>query len=120
MIGPIILVAIAFIVLLWLAIAVRRRAIKATLLASGHQVSGTSQLVWPRGRGPAHIAVTYDDNNGVSRTAIKAIVSAGDAELMKRPAQVIFHPLRASRDDYVLLGFGARPTTWFRASFARR
>ena len=119
-IGPIIAVAIAFVLLLWLVIVVRRRAIQSLLLANGVQVTGTSALVWPRGRGPARIGVTYTDSNGVSHTAVKTIVSAGDAELLKRPAQVIFHPLRADRDDYVLLGFGSQPSTWFRANFARR
>lgn len=118
--GAVILVIVAFVLLLWIVIAVRRRSIRALLLSTGHQVTGTASLVWPRGRGAARIGVTYTDNNGVRHTAVKTVVSAGDAELMKKPAQVIFHPLRADRDDYVLLGFGTRPSTWFRANFARR
>lgn len=117
---PIILVVIALLLLLWLALRVRRGAIRTTLLTTGTQVTGVASLMWPRGSGAARIAVTYEDNNGVSHTAVKSIVSAGDGELMKLPAQVIFHPLRADRDDYVLLGFGAMPSTWFRASFTRR
>lgn len=117
--GAVIAIAVAFIVLLWLAITVRRRAIRSLLLASGHQVRGTASLVWPRGRGPARIAVAYTDNNGVKRTAVKTVVSAGDGELIKKTAYVVFHPLRADRPDYVLLGFGEHPGTWFRVNFSR-
>ena len=117
--GPLIVLAMIFVLLLWLAITVRRRMIHTMLMTTGHQVTGTATLVWPRGSGAARIGVTYVDNNGGQHTAIKALVSAGDAELMKKTPQVIFHPLRADRDDYVLLGFGERPTTWFRASFPR-
>lgn len=118
--APLVLAIVGLLVLLWIVMRVRRGAIKTTLLTSGTQVRGASALVWPRGSGAARIAVTYEDNNGVSHTAVKSLVSAGDGELIKLPAQVIFHPLRADRDDYVLLGFGAMPSTWFRASFARR
>mgnify|MGYP000851308846 CR=1 FL=1 len=119
MIAPVIAVAIAFLVLLWLVIAVRRKAIRTTLLATGVQVRGTTSFVWPRGRGPARVGVTYIDNAGVSHTAVKATVNAGDAELFSQPAHVIFDPRRANSDDYVLLGFGEVPSTWFRASFTR-
>ena len=118
--GTVIATAVVFLLLLWLAISVRRRAIRSLLMTSGHQVTGTAALMWPRGRGAARIGVTYVDNNGVEHTAVKTLVSAGDAELVKKPAQVIFHPLRADRADYVLLGFGSTPSTWFRANFARR
>jgi hypothetical protein len=117
--APIILVAIAFLVLLWIAIRMRRRSIQALLLTTGSQTTGTSSLVWPRGTGSPSIAVTYTASDGITRTAIKTIVSAGDAELMKKPAMVIYHPQRTTRSDYVLVGFGAVPATWFRVNFAR-
>ena len=118
--GAIVVVAIAFLLLLWILIAVRRRALRTYLLATGVETSGRASLTWPRGRrrAPA-IAVTYVDSAGVTRTAVKSIVSAGDGELMKKPVRVIFHPRRTTRDDYVLLGFGEHPGTWFRASFAK-
>ncbi|CAN5380156.1 hypothetical protein BH10ACT7_BH10ACT7_03160 [soil metagenome] len=118
--GTIVLVAVAFLILLWILIAVRRRALRTYLLTTGVETSGTAALVWPKGkrRAPA-IAVTYVDSEGVTRTAIKSIVSSGDSELMKKAVRVVFHPRRTTRDDYVLLGFGDHPGTWFRVSFAK-
>lgn len=119
--GTIVAVALAFLLLLWILIAVRRRALRTYLLATGVETSGTAALAWPKGKRRApSIAVTYVDSEGVTRTAIKSIVSAGDGELMKKPVRVVFHPRRTTRDDYVLLGFGAQPRTWFRANFARK
>ena len=119
MVGTIIFVAVAFIALLWIAIIVRRRSIQTYLLATGNQTRGTSSLSWPRGRGAPSIAVTNTDAVGVTRTVIKSVVSAGDSELLKKPAMVVYHPERANRDDYVLVGFGDIPSTWFRVDFAR-
>ncbi len=115
----IVVVAITFLVLLWIAIRMRRNSIRALLLTTGSQTRGTSSLVWPRGTGAPSIAVTYTASDGITRSAIKSIVSAGDAELIKRPAMVIYHPKRTTRADYVLVGFGELPTTWFRVNFAR-
>lgn len=117
--APIVIVAIAFLVLLWIAIRMRRNAIRTLLLTTGSQTRGTASLVWPRGTGAPSIAVTYTASDGIDRTAIKTIVSAGDAELLKRPAMVIYHPSRTTRADYVLVGFGDVPSTWFRVNFAR-
>jgi hypothetical protein len=119
LIAPIVIVAIAFLVLLWITIRMRRNTIRTLLLTSGSQTRGTSSLVWPRGTGAPSIAVTYRASDGISRTAIKTIVSAGDAELLKKPAMVIYHPERTTRSDYVLVGFGDLPATWFRVNFAR-
>lgn len=119
--GTIVVVALAFLILLWILVAVRRRAMRAYLLATGVETSGTASLAWPKGkRGAPSIAVTYVDSDGVTRTVVKSIVSAGDGELMKKPVRVIFHPRRTTRDEYVLLGFGPHPGKWFRVSFARR
>jgi hypothetical protein len=62
--------------------------------------------------------VRYTDSSGTERVAIKALVSAGDAELLTKPAVVLYHPTRASRSDYVLIGFGHHPRTWFPVEFA--
>jgi hypothetical protein len=115
----IVIVAIAFLVLLWISIRARRNSIRTLLLTTGSQTRGTTSLVWPRGTGAPSVAVTYTASDGVTRTAVKTIVSAGDAELMKRPAMVVYHPKRTTRSDYVLVGFGELPTTWFRVNFAR-
>lgn len=117
--GAVIAVMIAFVLLLWLAIVVRRRALRTLLLTTGVEVPGTTSLAWPRGRRTPHIAVTYTDTAGVTRTAIKVVVSAGDSQLLSQPARVVFDPRRASRDDYVLVGFGNHPSTWYRVNFAR-
>ena len=119
--GTIVVVAIAFLLLLWVLMTVRRRALRTYLLTTGMETTGKAVLQWPTGgkRSP-HIAVTYTDSEGVTRTAVKTMVSSGDSELIKKTAKVVFHPRRTSRDDYVLLGFGDRPSTWFRAEFSRK
>jgi hypothetical protein len=115
----IVIVAIAFLVLLWISIRARRNSIRTLLLTTGSQTRGTTSLVWPRGTGAPSVAVTYTASDGITRTAVKTIVSAGDAELMKKTAMVVYHPKRTTRSDYVLVGFGELPTTWFRVNFAR-
>ncbi len=120
MTGTVILVAVAFAVLLWVLIVGRRRALRTMLLTTGMETSGKSKLVWPHGpRRAPRIAVTYVDSEKVTRTVVKVVASAGDGELMKKPARVVFHPRRTDRDDYVLVGFGAQPATWFRVNFMR-
>ncbi len=109
---------IAFVLLFWFAIVVRRRALRTLILTTGVEVPGTTSWTWPRGHRTPHIAVTYTDTAGVTRTAIKVLVSAGDSQLMALPARVVFDPRRANRDDYVLVGFGNHPSTWFRVNFA--
>ncbi|MCU1439465.1 MAG: hypothetical protein JWP85_462 [Rhodoglobus sp.] len=119
MTGIFVAVAIAFLAILWILTAVRRRGIRTYLLAAGAQTRGVATLQPRRGRREPSIAVRYTDADGVTRTAVKSVVSAGDSELVKKPAMVLYHPRRTSRDDYVLLGFGEQPSRWFRADFAR-
>ncbi|MGV8911050.1 MAG: hypothetical protein ACOH14_00415 [Rhodoglobus sp.] len=109
-------VGVAFISLLWTATWLRRRSIRVLLLTTGAQTSATSSL-HHRGRRAPRIAVRYTDNLGTERIAVKALVSAGDSELLKKPAVVIYHPQRASRSDYVLVGFGEQPRKWFPVEF---
>ncbi|WP_341951951.1 hypothetical protein [Salinibacterium sp. TMP30] len=109
-------VGLLFLVLLWTATRLRRRSIRAILLTSGAQTSGTSSL-YRRGRRSPRIAVRYTDNSGTQRVAVKALVSAGDTELLKKPAVVLYHPKRSGRSDYVLLGFGEYPQRWFPVEF---
>lgn len=119
MTGALVALAAAFVLLLWAAITVRRRAIRTYLLATGIRTKGVARLVRVRGRRAPVVSVDYVDNNGVERTVRKSLVSAGDAELAAKPVTVLFHPRRTTRDDYVLLGFGEAPATWFRVSFGR-
>lgn len=119
MTGAVIAVVVAFILLLRIAIAARRRGIRGYLLATGVRTPGTASLVSVRGRRAPAVSVSYADSDGVTRTVIKALTSAGDAELAKKPVTVLFHPRRTNRDEYVLLGFGESPATWFRVSFGR-
>lgn len=118
MTGTIIGIGLAFVGLLWLAIAARRRALRTLLLTTGVEVAGSGRLVSRGRRRPPRVVVTYTDSAGVSRSVVKSIVSAGDAELVRRPIRVVFHPRRTTRDDYVLIGFGDHPRRWFRVSFA--
>ena len=116
--GTFVAVLVALIALLWIAIAVRRRTMRAYLLTTGTEVAGRAWLLARSGRRAPKIAVQYTDSRGVVRTVIKTIVSAGDAELVRKPVRVVFHPDRTTRDEYVLVGFGAHPGTWFRVNFA--
>ncbi|GAA1209553.1 hypothetical protein GCM10009655_05750 [Rhodoglobus aureus] len=115
--GWLIAAALLLLALLWTATRLRRRSIRTLLLATGVQTSGTSSL-HRRGPRTPRIAVRYTDNSGTERVVVKALVSAGDAELLKKPAVVLYHPKRASRSDYVLVGFGQQPRTWFPVEFA--
>lgn len=119
LIGITIAIGLALVGLLWAAIAVRRRAIRTLLLTSGVEVAGRARLVTAARRGAPRIHVTYTDSDGVQRTVVKSIVSAGDERLVREPTRVVFHPRRTNRDDYVLVGFGATPRRWFPVSFAR-
>ncbi|QYH36232.1 hypothetical protein [Salinibacterium sp. M195] len=110
-------VAILFLALLWSAIWLRRRAIRALLLTTGAQTKATSSL-YLRGRRSPRIALRYTDNAGTERTVIKSLVSAGDSQLLKKEAVVLYHPKRASRSDYILVGFGSHPQRWFPVEFA--
>jgi hypothetical protein len=114
--GWLIALGLLFLTLLWIATWVRRKSIRALLLAAGAQTSATSSL-YRRGRRTPRIAVRYTDNSGTERVAVKALVSAGDAELLKKPAVVLYHPERSGRSDYVLLGFGEQPHRWFPVEF---
>lgn len=107
---------LVLIALLWLSTWFRRRAIRVLLLTRGAQTTGSSSF-YRRGRRLPRIAVRYTDNAGTERVIVKAIVSAGDAQLLEKPAIVIYHPLYRSRSDYVLLGFGSRPRRWFQGEF---
>ena len=114
--GTVIAVAAALLFLLWLAIVTRRKALKAYLLASGIETHGSSVLV-PAHRGrPAYVAVTYVDSEGVRRSVRKTFLSAGEAQLARKPARVVYHPRRTERDDYVLVAFGDSDR-WFRVNF---
>ena len=106
------------IALLWCATWLRRRTIRALLLTTGAQTIGTSSLQ-SRGRRLPRIAVRYTDNAGTERVIVKAIVSAGDTELLQKPAVVLYHPKHRGRSDYVLMGFGAQPRRWFHGEFSR-
>lgn len=110
-------VGILLVSLLWFATWLRRRAIRAYLLASGAQTSAASSL-YRRGRRTPRIAVRYRDNSGTEHFAVKSLVSAGDSELLKKPAAVLYHPQRSGRSDYVLVGFGKQPRRWFSVEFA--
>jgi hypothetical protein len=103
--------------LLWFATRLRRRAIRTYLLASGAQTTAVASL-YRRGRRAPRIAVRYRDNSGAEHFAVKSMVSAGDAELLKKPAAVLYHPQRPGRSDYVLVGFGKQPRRWFAVEFA--
>lgn len=116
--GTVIAVAIALLVLLWLAIAARRKALRTYLLATGVETTGDSVLVPARRGRPAHVAVSYIDSDGVRRSVRKSVVSAGEAQLARKPARVIYHPRRTDRDDYVLLAFGDSER-WFHVTFLR-
>lgn len=118
MTGTIVAVGLTFVGLLWLAISARRRALRTLLLATGVEVPGTGRLVSRGTRRAPRVLVTYTDSEGQTRSVIKSVVSAGDAELVRRPIRVVFHPRRTTRDDYVLVGFGEQPRRWFRVSFA--
>ena len=109
-------VGLLLITFLWAAAKLRRRSIRALLLTTGAQTSGTSS-VYRRGRRSPRISVRYTDNAGTEHTAVKALVSAGDSELLKKRAVVLYHPKRANRSDYVLLGFGEQPHRWFPVEF---
>jgi hypothetical protein len=115
----IVAISLAFLALLWVLTTARRRSIRTYLLATGTQTRATASLVRRKGKRAPVIAARYTDLEGVTRTALKSIVSAGDSELVKKPAMVVYHPRRADRDEYVLLGFGERPTRWFRVDFAK-
>lgn len=120
LIGVTVAVALGLVGLLWVTIVVRRRAIRTLLLTSGVEVAGRARLVGTSRRAAPRIHVTYTDTDGVTRTVVKSIVSAGDDRLVREPTRVIFHPRRTSRDDYVLVGFGTTPRRWFPVSFARQ
>ncbi|MGV8857084.1 hypothetical protein [Rhodoglobus sp.] len=115
-VGWLIATAIVFLALLWTATRLRRRSIRTILLTTGAQTSAISSI-YRRGRRAPRIAVRYTDNSGTERTAVKALLSAGDSELLKQPAVVLYHPKRADRSDYVLVGFGNQPRTWFPVDF---
>jgi len=102
--------------LLWFATRLRRRAIRTYLLASGAQTTAVSSL-YRRGRHAPRIAVRYRDNSGIEHFAVKSVISAGDAELLRKPAAVLYHPQRPGRSDYVLVGFGKQPRRWFAVEF---
>jgi|SRR5664279_1329781 len=103
--------------LLWFATQLRRRAIRTYLLASGAQTTAIASL-HRRGRRAPRIAVRYRDNSGIEHFAVKSVISAGDAELLRKPAAVLYHPQRPGRSDYVLVGFGKQPRRWFAVEFA--
>lgn len=114
--GWLVAAGILMLALLWSATWIRRRSIRTLLLTTGAQTSATSSI-HRRGRRSPRIALRYTDNSGTERVVVKALVSAGDAELLKKPAVVLYHPKRAGRSDYVLVGFGKRPQTWFPVEF---
>lgn len=114
--GWLVAAGLALIALLWVATWLRRRSIRALLLATGAQTHATSS-VYRHGRRTPRIAVHFTDNSGTEHTVVKALVSAGDAELLKKPAVVLYHPKRAGRSDYVLVGFGKQPRRWFPVEF---
>ncbi|EPR75595.1 hypothetical protein ADILRU_2138 [Leifsonia rubra CMS 76R] len=114
--GWLLAVGLLFLTLLWVATRLRRRAIRTLLLTTGAETRGTSN-VYHRGRRRPRISVRYVDNSGTERLAVKALVSAGDAELLKKRAVVLYHPKHADRSDYVLVGFGEHPHRWFPVEF---
>ncbi len=116
--GTIVAVSIAFLFLLWALFAVRRRALRTYLLATGMETVGSAQLVPVRLRRAPMVVVTYVDSAGVKRAVRKLLVSAGDEQLVKKKVRVVFHPNRTSRDEYVLIAFG-ESTRWFRVGFTR-
>lgn len=118
LVGTFVVVLAVLIALLWVAIAVRRRTMRTYLLTTGTEVAGKAWLQQRSGRRAPRVAVQYTDSRGVVRTVLKSIISAGDAELVRKPVRVVFHPDRTTRDEYVLVGFGAHPATWFRVNFA--
>ncbi len=114
--GTIVAICIAFLALLWVLFALRRRALRTYLLATGMETSGRAELVPARfGRAPS-IVVTYTDSTGKKRRVRKLVASAGDEQLVKKNVRVVFHPDRTSRDEYVLVAFGDSHR-WFRVGF---
>jgi len=109
---------VILVALLWFATWLRRRTIRAYLLTTGARTSGTSALT-RRGRRLPRIAVRYTDSSGTERIAVKSLISAGDAQLLHKPAVVLYHPRHLTRSDYVLVGFGAKPQRWFHVDFER-
>ncbi|MBH0009405.1 hypothetical protein [Salinibacterium sp. SWN1162] len=107
------------IALLWFSTWLRRRTIRALLLTTGAQTTGSSSL-HRRGRRLPRIAVRYTDDTGSEHVIIKTIVSAGDEQLLQKPALVLYHPKHRSRSDYVLIGFGTQPRRWFSGEFSRK
>lgn len=119
MIRFVIVVAVCFLLVLWASIVFRRHAIRSWLLAWGAQTSAET-INARRGRDrQAKIHASYVDNTGVRRTAVKTLISAGDAQLAKKPAVVLYDPRRPTRDDRVLLGFGETPSRWFGVTFTK-
>ena len=118
-VGTVVAVVIGLTILLWIITALRRRALRSYLMAVGAETTGTASLVRRARKRYPVIVVKYTDNDGVVHSAQKSVVSAGDDALVKKTARVIYHPGHPSRDDYVLLGFGATPNKWFRAHFTR-
>lgn len=117
MTGVVVVVAIAFLLLLWTVVALRRRSLRSYLLAVGAETPGTARLVRKSLRHRPRLLVSYTTADGVHRTIAKAQPSAGDEQLATRPVRVVYHPRRAGRDDYVIFGFGEHPVTWFRGNF---
>jgi len=117
-VGWVFAAGVILISLLWFATWLRRRTIRALLLTTGTQTRGTSSYV-RRGRRLPRIAVRYTDDVGTERVIVKAVVSAGDAQLLNKPAIVLFAPQHRSRSDYVLIGFGELPRRWFHGEFSR-
>ncbi|MBH0054256.1 MULTISPECIES: hypothetical protein [unclassified Salinibacterium] len=117
--GWVFAVGFILVALLWFATWLRRRTIRAYLLTAGAQTAGISSE-YRRGRRAPRIAVRYTDNAGTERVAVKSLVSAGDAQLLAKPAVVLYHPQHRSRSEYVLVGFGKQPQRWFPVEFAPR
>jgi hypothetical protein len=117
-VGWLFVAGLVVVVLLVAATRLRRRAIRALLLSTGAQTTAISS-VYRRGRRHPRIGLRYVDNSGKEQFAIKSIVSAGDAELLKKKAVVLYHPSRSDRSDYVLVGFGDHPSRWFPVEFSR-
>ncbi len=116
--GTIIAVCVAFLILLWILFALRRRALRTYLLATGMETVGRAQLVPSRfGRAPT-VVVSYVDSDGKKRVVRKLLASSGDEQLVKKKVRVVFHPNRTNRDEYVLIAFGDSPR-WFRVGFTR-
>ncbi|MDP3209269.1 MAG: hypothetical protein Q8M65_08975 [Rhodoglobus sp.] len=114
--GTIVAVSVAFLILLWILFALRRRALRAYLLTTGIEVTGSAKLVSSRLRRAPSVVVSYVDSGGATRSVRKLITSAGDEQLVKKKVRVVFHPDRTSRDEYVLVAFGDS-NRWFRVGF---